>query len=159
MGQAPQDAPFVSVPSLDVIDDAEKDITVYVSGAVHRPGLVSVPASARTADAIAAAGGATGEAQLQTVNLAAAIADGQQIIVPVVGEEPVAASGRQGGVAINRATVDEVATLPGIGPVLAERIVAHRDEYGPFTTAEDLLGVSGIGEAKLAALRDDLIVP
>jgi competence protein ComEA len=89
---------------------------------------------------------------------------GQQIIVPGPGDPgsaptDVAGNGAGALVAINRATASELETLPGVGPVLAARIVAHREKNGPFTEVEDLLQVSGIGESKLAAFRDLIVVP
>jgi competence protein ComEA len=98
------------------------------------------------------------------VNLAAPVMPGQQIIVPGPGDSggaptDVAGSGAGGLVAINRATAAELETLPGVGPVLAARIVAHREQNGPFIEVEDLLQVSGIGESKLAAIRDLIVVP
>jgi competence protein ComEA len=112
------------------------------------------------ADAIKAAGGFRPGADSDAVNLAASLSDGQQVIVPgpsgaVAG--PTATG--DGKIAINRATAAELDALPGVGPVLAERIVAHRDQHGPFATVEDLLQVSGIGEAKLASIRDLVSVP
>lgn len=133
-------------------------ITVHVSGAVAAPGLVSLPAGARVADAVVAAGGALPGAGLAALNLAAPIVDGQQLVVPHASDAgaAVAADGR---VRINTADTVALQTLPGVGPVLAERIVAHRDTHGPFRIVEDLLDVPGIGESKLAALRDSVIVP
>ena len=134
-------------------------IVIHVSGAVVRPGLVTVPVDARVADAVAAAGGATADADLGTINLAAPLNDGEQIIVPVPGQPSTGSESVTVGVDLNRATADELEALPGVGPVLAARIVAYRDLNGPFTTVEDLLDVGGIGEAKLAAMRDAIAEP
>jgi competence protein ComEA len=131
-------------------------LTVHVSGAVGSPGLIEVPAGSRVADAVAAAGGAVPSADLRGLNLAAPVIDGQQLVVPEAGHADVGGRGR---VRINVATVDQMQSLPGVGPVLAERIVAHREEHGPFTTVEDLLDVPGIGEGKLAALRESVLAP
>jgi competence protein ComEA len=133
-------------------------ITVHVSGAVGTPGLVTVPAGSRVADAIAAAGGARPGAELSTLNLAAPVIDGQQLVVPRSGEAAgTAAAG--GRVAVNTAGIEDLERLPGVGPVLASRIVEHRERNGPFTVVEDLLDVPGIGEGKLAALREAVQVP
>lgn len=135
-------------------------VTVHVSGAVLEPGVVVVRADGRVADALAAAGGAARDADLSRLNLAAPIGDGDLITVPdvatpgVVGE-PTAG----GGIDINRSTASQLEGLPGVGPVLASRIVAYRDENGPFDEPEDLLDVPGIGEAKLAAMRDAIASP
>lgn len=138
---------------------AESAVVLHVSGAVERPGLVSVPSSARVADAIAAAGGAASDADLTRINLASPVSDGQQIMVPAAGTAVPPATAEDGLLRINHATAAEMEGLPGVGPVLAERIVSHRDEIGGFEVVEDLLDVPGIGEAKLASLRDHIVVP
>ncbi len=141
---------------------ADGGLTVHVSGAVVNPGLVNVPSGARIADVVSAAGGALPDADLRALNLAAPVRDGEQIAVPgrseavAVGGGAVDATGR---VRINLADAVELQALPGVGPVLAERILAYRDEHGPFAAAEDLLDVSGIGESKLSSLRDSVVVP
>lgn len=135
-------------------------ITVHVAGAVMHPGLISVADDARVADAIAAAGGATGGADLGAINLAAPITDGTQLVVPAVGGVSVAgaATAADGPIDLNQAGVEDLVRLDGVGEVLARRIVAHRDAHGPFGTIEDLLDVAGIGEGKLAAIREGAIV-
>lgn len=135
-------------------------ITVHVAGAVRVPGLVEVDRDARVADAIAAAGGALPDADLRGVNLAAPLSDGQQLAVPAVGPDGAGvAAAADGRVRINVAGAAEMERLPGVGPVLAERIIAHREEHGPFSAVEDLLDVPGIGEVKLEALREAVLVP
>ena len=136
-------------------------ITLHVSGEVTAPGLVVVSADARVADAIAAAGGSTRDADLAAVNLAAPVRDGEQVVIPSVAEGGPAAEAVEGDgrIRINRASVDELERLPGVGPVLASRIAAFRDENGPFRVVEDLLDVPGIGEGKLATLRDSVALP
>jgi competence protein ComEA len=135
-----------------VINDS---MTVHVSGRVRSPGLVAVPHGSRVADAIIAAGGALPEADLGALNLAAPLADGQHLVVPGPGLEAPADE----RVRVNTAGAVELQTLPGVGPVLAGRIVEFRDSNGPFVLVEDLLDVPGIGEAKLAALRTAVLVP
>lgn len=154
-GRAPEPPPLAFAP----IERVEREVViVHVAGAVQRPGLVSVTPGARVADAIAAAGGATSSARLIGLNLAAVVSDGQQIVVPDASD--VAAIGVQDGrVAVNRATVDELQQLPGVGAVLAQRIVQHRESFGDFVDIEDLLDVPGIGEAKLDGMRDSIIAP
>ncbi len=135
-------------------------MTVHVSGAVATPGLVQLPLGARVADAVAAAGGTLRSADLAALNLAAPVRDGEQVHIPAVTNEGAAASAADDGrIHLNRATAQELESLPGVGPVLAARIVAFRDEHGSFTAVEDLLDVAGIGEAKLAAMRDVVAVP
>lgn len=138
---------------------AETSTTVVVSvvGLVVRPGLVTLPSESRVADAIEAAGGLLPEADPATVNLAAVVADGQQIAVGVPGAVPGGGpgpppDGSGGRVNLNTATVAELDGLPGIGPVLAQRIVDHRTSAGPFGSVEELDDVPGIGPAIAAEL-------
>ena len=132
-------------------------LTVHVAGEVARPGLVTVPAGSRVADAVAASGGLLAAADLAALNLAAPLADGQQVVVRSHSSEGGAPP--EQGVRLNTASAAELESIPGVGPVLAARIVGHRQANGPFAVVEDLLDVSGIGEAKLAALRDVVVVP
>ncbi|MDN4481419.1 ComEA family DNA-binding protein [Demequina muriae] len=134
-------------------------VVVHVSGAVDEPGLVTLSADARVADAIDRAGGAAPSADLGAVNLARRPHDGEHIHVPEVGE-PVAASGQAapaGPVDLNSATAQQLEELPGIGPVIAERIVAEREANGPFASLEDLTRVSGVGDALVAGLADSAV--
>lgn len=131
------------------------EIRVHVAGWVSAPGVVTVPDGSLVAEAIGAAGGLRFGAQVDALNLAAELRQGDQVVVP--GPGPM--DGQQGNagdgvISINRATATELEGLPGVGPVLAERIVAHREEHGLFAEIEDLLDVAGIGEAKLASLRE-----
>ncbi|MFW2514603.1 helix-hairpin-helix domain-containing protein [Demequina sp. SO4-13] len=142
--------PALATPTADADGDG---VIVHVSGAVGEPGLVELPADARIADAIERAGGATPEADLAAVNLARQPHDGEQVHVPVVGEAPAAAD-PAAPVDLNSATAEELEELPGIGPVLASRIVADRDAQGPFSSVEDLARVSGVGDALVAGLAD-----
>ncbi|MBN2112515.1 MAG: ComEA family DNA-binding protein [Acidimicrobiia bacterium] len=154
--QAPDPPPLAVDPG----GQAGRTITVHVAGAVVSPGVVRVAAGSRVGEAIAAAGGARPDADLARVNLAAPLADGQQLLVPAVSPDGgTGALAGDGRVHINLASVEELESLPGVGPVLAQRIVAYRTEHGPFQTIEDLLDVPGIGEGKLAALRDAVLVP
>jgi competence protein ComEA len=138
--------------------ESDSSIVVHVSGAVLDPGVVTVPADSRVLDVVIAAGGATRVADLTRVNLAAAVRDGERVIVPFEGEME-AGSASHAGVDLNAASSTALEQLPGVGPVLAARIVAYRDEHGPFDTVEGLLDVPGIGEAKLAAMRDAIAAP
>ncbi len=134
-------------------------ITVHVAGAVVRPGLVSVPEGARVADVVIAAGGARPEALLSAVNLAAPVRDGDRIEIPTRETAGRGGASTTTGVDLNRDGLEELQRLPGVGPVLAARIVAYREAHGPFATVEDLLDVPGIGEAKLARMRDGIAAP
>ncbi|MGF1664678.1 MAG: ComEA family DNA-binding protein [Acidimicrobiia bacterium] len=154
-------APVAGTP-VAVNPAAPAEIVVHVAGAVARPGLVRVPVDSRVADAVAAAGGATTEAALSAINLAAPLSDGIQVVVPAAaidGDTPAAAPVDDGRVRVNQADAVGMDALPGVGPVLAERIVAYRDENGPFGSVEDLLDVPGIGESKLEAMRESVVVP
>ena len=139
---------------------------VHVAGAVVRPGVHTVGPGARVADAVAAAGGPAPDADLDRINLAARVADGERIYVPRQGEAVVAdaaASGSGGGssgataaagpVDLNTATLEQLDTLPGVGPATAQAIIDHRTRNGRFRSVDDLLEVRGIGPAKLEQLR------
>jgi competence protein ComEA len=157
---SPAPAPVVEHIVSRPVPQADAPLVVHVSGAVAEPGLVSLPFGSRVADAILAAGGASSEAVLSGINLAAPITNGQRVVIPTLADASVRTGGIGGGpVALNHASVSELEELPGVGPVLAQRIIDHRDRHGPFTTVEDLLDVAGIGEAKLAALRDYVVAP
>ena len=145
-------------------------LLVHVVGHVRRPGVVELPTGSRVIDAIEAAGGATRKGDPTALNLAAPVSDGEQLRVPAPGEAPAVrptaaatpggavSGGAPGLVDLNTADVAALDTLPGIGPVLAERIVAHREQHGPFASVESLEDVSGVGPATLAKLRDHLSV-
>jgi competence protein ComEA len=138
-------------------------ISVHVSGWVVGPGVVEIPEGSIVADAVAAAGGARSGALLDAINLAAPVLAGEQVVVPGPDEDVLvgaSSGGKDGGhISLNRADATQLQDLPGVGPVLADRIVAYREANGPFQTVEDLLDVPGIGEAKLAAMRDLISVP
>jgi competence protein ComEA len=123
--------------------------------------VVEVLEGAIVADAVAAAGGALDGAALDAINLAAPIAGGDHIQVPGPGDVLAFAGGQAdtGLIPVNRADATALESLPGVGPVLAGRIVAHREANGPFQEVEDLLEVPGIGEAKLSSIRDLIAVP
>ncbi len=139
----------------ETISASAATIVVAVSGQVHRPGLVRLPAGSRVADAIEAAGGALPDTDLATLNLARKVADGELIVVgPAASAIPGAAAGGAGGVLnLNTATPEQLQTLPGVGPVLALRIIEYRDRNGGFRSVEDLRKVTGIGDARFAELK------
>ncbi len=149
---------------------AEAEIAVHVAGAVRHPGVVRLPRGARVADALDAAGGAAPNAALDALNLARSLSDGDQVVVPLPGASPSAmpptgattsgtgARRPDGRLDLNRASAAELEELPGIGPVLAARIVAWRDEHGPFTAVGQLRDVPGIGERTFQNLADLLSI-
>lgn len=147
----------------------EAPIIVDVAGAVPRPGVYEFPAGARVKDAVQAAGGLLAEADKSTINLAAPLEDGQRLDIPYLsGMEPTPPaftfSSGEGGNAtgqlidINTATVEELDTLPGIGPTLAQAIVDYRNEFGPFFAIEDIMFVDGIGPDTFEAIKDLITV-
>ena len=129
------------------------ELYVHVAGSVRRPGLLRVPADTRVATVLEHAGGPTPRADLTAVNLAAKVRDGQQIVVPVKG---AAAQTSDAPVSLANATAEQLDEIDGIGPTLAERIVEYRDAHGGFRSIEELAQVDGIGEKRLATLRDAL---
>lgn len=147
-------------PAATASASAAPTLIVDVSGAVRRPGVYEFREGDRVIDAIRAAGGASGKAALDALNLAAPLTDGIQILVPQ--EMPPAAPGTSSApgtttttlVNLNSSTAAELETLPGIGEVIAQRIIDYRTQNGPFTTVDDLLEVSGIGDAILGDVRD-----
>jgi competence protein ComEA len=143
---------------------ARPALLVHVVGAVREPGLYRLREGSRVADAVERAGGATPKADLALVNLAAPVADGTQILVPArsrarAGGGGSSSGGAEGGpVHLNTATVEELDTLPGVGPVTAQKIVDFREENGAFASVDELDAVPGIGPARLEELRK-LVVP
>jgi len=138
-------------------------LVVDVVGAVRRPGLYRLPAAARIADAVERAGGPTKKADLEQVNLAAPLADGEQVVVPrrtssPGGAGPAAEPGARGPVQLSTATLEQLDALPGVGPVTAQKILDYRAKHGAFRSVDELDAVPGIGPARLDQLRD-LVVP
>jgi competence protein ComEA len=143
--------------------------TVHVAGAVAKPGVYDLDAGARVIDAVEAAGGGAPDADLNRLNLAAKVADGQRILVQRVGEAAPAGSALPGGdgggsadpsglVSLNSATQVELEALPGIGPTLAGAIIAERERRGGFRSVNELRDVRGIGEKRFADLKDKVTI-
>ena len=147
-------APTQPLPLSSPVPAAE--VVVHVTGLVARPGLVRLPAGSRVADAIAEAGGVTQRRAADSVNLARVLADGEQVVVslaPAGGGAPLGAPVAPAVLDLNAATAESLDALPGIGPVIAARIVAWRATNGPFRTVDELGEVSGIGDSILTQLR------
>ncbi len=167
---APADdlAPELELDALSAasVAGAEQELVVHVVGAVRRPGLYRLVEGSRIADAIREAGGARPAADLGLVNLAAPVADGQQVVVPRRADR--GGAGEQGAVSVagpangpvhlNTATLEELDALPGVGPVTAEKILAYRDEHGAFQSIDELDAVPGIGPARLEELRQLVVL-
>jgi competence protein ComEA len=166
-GIGTSEGPSVATP-LAATDDgvagsavAGPKLVVHVVGAVRRPGLFTLRDGDRVADALSRAGGPTRRADLSAVNLAAPLADGQQVVVPVRLPPGAAASGAPSPgakLSLAVATIEQLDELPGIGPVTAQKIVDWRTAHGPFRSVEDLDDVPGIGPARVEQLRE-LVTP
>ncbi len=157
----------VALEGPDKKDEAQgSKIFVHVGGAVRTPGLYGLAQGSRVDDAVRAAGGMLEDADLDALNLAARLKDGEKVLVPTESGEAEAQEGSsgaggtaQGGlINLNTATVADLETLPGIGPALAQRILDYRERNGGFRSVEDLLEVSGIGAKKFEGLREQVTV-
>ena len=158
-GTQTQASSFAPIRTAAPARAAAQRIVVDVAGAVRRPGLYRLAPGTRIADAVAAAGGAARKADITLVNLAAPLADGEQVLVPVRGS---AADGGAGSptapLDLNSASAEQLDALPGIGPATAAKIVAFRQAHGPFHSVADLDAVPGIGASRIAQLQG-LVIP
>lgn len=139
---------------------APKLLYVHVAGAVRQPGVYRLPDGTRVGDAVAAAGGPSPDAELDALNLASRVRDGDKVLVPAKGTGAAtgATTGQGTRINLNTATASDLDALPGIGPALAARIVAYRESNGGFRTVRDLTKVPGIGARKFADLEDKVTV-
>jgi competence protein ComEA len=156
-----REVPTAAPLSLRAEPAPARKLVVHVVGQVFQPGLYSLPEGSRVQDALSQAGGPKPKAALEVVNLAAPIADGQQIVVPSKREATQALAGGAGGgsalggrVHLNSATLEQLDELPGIGPVTAQKILDYRADHGAFGSVDELDAVPGIGPATLAELED-----
>jgi competence protein ComEA len=146
-----------ATPRPSPVPPSPAPIAVHVSGEVAAPGLYQFAPGARINDALRAAGGATADGDVQRLNLAARLADGQQLVVPrksdlQAGTSPGPAARPK--ININSASVAELDTLPGLGPVMAQRIVAHREQNGPFTSVDELRDAKLVNAATYDKIKD-----
>ena len=154
------------VPEGLAVTEAVAQVTVDVAGAVKVPGVYTLPANSRVMDAIKAAGDKLKGADVSDINLARIVKDGEQIYIyppnksgSAIRISPQRAKAKATGpIALNRASAKELESLDGIGPVLAARIIAYRNQTGPFLTVDDLMKVSGIGTVKFAQFKEKLRV-
>lgn len=158
-----------AAPEASGVPSAAPELIVDVVGKVNQPGIVTVPKGSRVFEAIEAAGGLKGRVDVTGINMARELSDGEQVLVgidPVAapGAEAVPGAGAAGGmpavgkINLNTATIEQLDTLPGVGPVTAQAILGWRQTNGRFGAVEDLLDVKGIGEATLAELKDLVVV-
>ncbi len=155
----PPSRPAVELVSAEesAVSAERQGMTVYVAGAVANPGVVLLAQGDRVIDAIEAAGGPLPEADLEDLNLAQPVQDGQKIEVPALGSpgnSPQNGGGESEKVNLNNADRELLERLPGIGPTLAERIIAYREKNGGFRSVDELEKVAGIGKKKLEEIRD-----
>lgn len=151
-----------AAPAGDPSVSSSAELVVAVAGKVRKPGLVRLPAGSRLADAVQAAGGALPGVDVALLNPARKVTDGELIVVGVTPPPvPGGAAGPEAGGAapagplnLNTATLAQLDTLPGVGPVLAQRILSHRDQHGGFKSVGDLRQVDGIGDARYEQLKD-----
>jgi competence protein ComEA len=133
-----------------------RDVTVHVAGAVREPGVYRLPAGSRVTDAVQRAGGATRPAGVEGINLAALLSDGQQVVVPGGAAGGTSATGdaaADGPISLGTATLEQLDTIEGIGPVTAQNILDYRDEHGGLSSVDELDQISGIGPATMESLR------
>jgi len=161
------DAAFGSSPashgssSFGVSQEGGRDVVVDVAGAVRRPGVYRLPAGARVTDAVQRAGGSSGSALLDQINLAARLGDGQQVVVPertpgVAASGASATTSDDAPISLGSATAEQLDTIEGIGPVTAQDIIGFRDQKGGLSSIDQLDQISGIGPATMEALRKRL---
>jgi len=151
-------------------EEATAYVVIHILGEVYEPGVYTLPASARVADAVEMAGGYTREADLTRINLAVPLRDAMQIIVPAVGDYTVVGQGESGIASanptqtnsdiidLNAASLAQLQSLPGIGPARAQSIIDYRESIGGFTQIEELLNISGIGNAIFNGLKELITV-
>ena len=156
------DDPVEISESLQEVEEDPDKIVVYITGAVKNPGVIEIPEDSRVLDAVNAAGGVTAEADLESINMAQKVRDGQHVTVPEISDPNSTVPTRQnssskssgGLVNINSASESELISLPGIGAATAKKIIDYRETNGAFIEIEDIKKVRGIGESKFQSMKD-----
>lgn len=149
----PRDSSFELEPETEL-----EMITIHLVGAVFKPGIYHLPAGSRVYELVEAAGGASEDADTNSVNLARPLFDGEQVTIYRVGETETDQSSPEGKVNINKASVEELKALPSIGGVRAQRIIEHREKYGFFSHITEIMDVSGIGQGIFKQIEDLITV-
>jgi competence protein ComEA len=164
-GVAAAPSPVATIAVQDDASGGGDRVVVHVAGAVRDPGVYKLPSTARVDDAVARAGGATRRADLGGLNLAAKLEDGRQVLVPERAGRGAAAAAPGAAAAepaegqplnLNTATLEQLDTLSGVGPTTAQKILDYREELGGFSSIEELGEIPGIGEKRLASLREEV---
>lgn len=157
--QTEDNIPSQADPS--AVFEEEKLFTIHIIGAVQSPGIYELPSGARVHDAVDKAGGPTADADLEKINLARPVIDGEQVYIPLTDEGGTELGNggiRDGKVNINHATLEELTTLTGIGEKRARNIIEYRDAHGPFSKIEEIMNVPGIGAGLFEGIKDNITV-
>lgn len=155
-GSSPPGGVSFKADSFQPSQEGSRDVVVHIAGEVRRPGVYRLPAGSRVDDAVQRAGGVTGRADENAINLAARLADGQQVVVPAGsrgGAGAAVAASPDGPISLGNATVEQLDTIEGIGPLTAQKIIDYRDQHGGFSSVEQVDQVPGIGPATMEALK------
>lgn len=160
----------VEPQNIEIIEKINK-IKIYVTGEVNNPGVFEMNENSRIEDAINLAGGLTSSANIKNVNLAFVLEDGQKLYIPNINDKEIEYISKENGeniidgikssgskININKASLEELKSLPGVGPSLAQKIITYRTENGKFNSIDDLKNVSGIGDKKFEGLKDNISI-
>ncbi|MGZ5340725.1 MAG: helix-hairpin-helix domain-containing protein [Solirubrobacterales bacterium] len=158
-GGSPPGKVSFQADALQASEEGTRDVVTHVAGEVSKPGVYRLPAGSRVADAVERAGGVARGADQDAINLAARLSDGQQVVVPSSSPGAPGAAGavaEDGPISLGSATVEQLDTIEGIGPVTAQKILDYRDQHGGLSSVEQVDEVPGIGPATMEALKTRL---